>query len=67
MYVFIPHACSPVSPYIYYTEFAEIMAEVDLDGSGELDYGEFLQWWLAQDKEAKEQLMKLSSINFDFL
>ena len=48
-------------------EFAEVMAEVDADGSGELDYGEFLVWWQQQDQEAQDQLMKLSAINFDFL
>ena len=45
-------------------EFAEKMAEIDLDGSGELDYDEFLDWWQSQDQLAQEQLMKLQALDF---
>ena len=48
-------------------EFAELMAEIDVDGSGELDFDEFLTWWRGQDQAAKAQLMALSALNFDFI
>ena len=43
------------------------MAEIDSDGSGELDFGEFLAWWQKQDPEAQRQLMLLQGVNFDDL
>ena len=43
------------------------MAEIDSDGSGELDFQEFLAWWQKQDPEAQRQLMLLQDVNFDDL
>eukprot|EP01047_Picozoa_sp_COSAG01_P092468 COSAG01_NODE_23832_length_803_cov_1.051355_1_plen_57_part_00 len=48
-------------------EFAKAMFEIDADGSGELDFGEFLKWWQKQDKDAQKQLMQLSELNFNLL
>jgi uncharacterized membrane protein YgcG len=43
------------------------MAEIDKDGSGEVEYEEFLVWWQGQDPEAQKQLMLLNELNFDDL
>ena len=56
---FYAKACQSEGP-----AFAEKMAEIDLDGSGELDYDEFLDWWQSQDQLAQEQLMKLQALDF---
>jgi hypothetical protein len=45
-------------------EFSSTMTALDTDGSGELDFDEFLQWWLAQDTEAQKQLMQLQQLSF---
>ena len=47
--------------------FAAAMAEIDEDGSGELDFDEFLGWWQTQDPEAQKQLEMLMDLDFDDL
>ena len=49
------------------SEFAQAMAEIDEDGSGEIDFDEFLGWWQSQDPEAQQQLAMLMDLNFDDL
>ena len=43
------------------------MFDIDVDGSGEVEFAEFLEWWQGQDPEAQKQLMLLQEINFDDL
>ena len=43
------------------------MLEIDKDGSGEVEFEEFLAWWQQQDPEAQKQLMMLQDLNFDDL
>jgi hypothetical protein len=48
-------------------EFAATMRQLDRDGSGEVDYREFLVWWQQQDPDAQAQLNALADLNFDDL
>jgi len=48
-------------------ELDTAMAAIDQDGSGEVEFGEFLAWWQEQDPEAQKQLMMLNELNFDDL
>eukprot|EP01048_Picozoa_sp_COSAG05_P015844 COSAG05_NODE_1961_length_3777_cov_28.309407_3_plen_419_part_00 len=48
-------------------QFASAMQEIDKDGSGELDFKEFLAWWERQDPEAQKQLQILHDLHVDEL
>ena len=48
-------------------ELEEAVAEMDADGSQEVDLDEFTRWWARQDPAAKEQLKLLEELNFDEL
>ena len=48
-------------------KFAQVMAEIDKDQSGELDFNEFLGWWQRQDPEAQKQLEILRGLQVDEL
>ena len=43
-------------------QFTRAMADIDSDGSGEVDFTEFLQWWQMQDPEAQNQLRLLHQV-----
>ena len=48
-------------------ELEEAVAEMDADGSQEVDLDDFTRWWPRQDPAAKEQLKLLEELNFDEL
>ena len=49
-------------------ELTAAMGAMDSDGSGEVEYNEFLEWWVRQDPEAQRQLRLLTSLgDFDKL
>ena len=54
----------PLSVRAYLSYFGE---QVDDDGSGYLDFDEFLVWWQNQNPEAQKQLELLMDLNFDDL
>ena len=48
-------------------ELAAAFAEIDRDGSGAVDWGEFWLWWQSQDPAAQAQLLLLNELSFDSL
>jgi Ca2+-binding EF-hand superfamily protein len=48
-------------------EFQQAMRAIDSDGSGELDFGEFLRWWQTQDAQAQKQLLLMQQVDFSVL
>ena len=53
---------------VWQDELTAAMSAMDSDGSGEVEYNEFLEWWVRQDPEAQRQLRLLTSLgDFDKL